>query len=89
MTKKKWIKTGMGNIVIEADWGRISYRKEEGLEGGEETALFCSGNEKYKKFKILIGDFRKEYEKVFPDLEECLKIYDKYKDQYRSKWSTD
>ncbi len=102
MTKKKWIETGKGNVVLEADWGRVSYNSNtaqsvlcpeitelvkgfgKDVEDGEETALYCNGD-----FKILTGDFRKEYEEAFPDLEECLKVYDKYKDQHRNNWSTD
>jgi len=37
----------------------------------------------------LNGDFRREYEEAFPDPYKCLAVYDKYKADARSSWSTD
>lgn len=50
----------------------------------EETALHDG-----KTWRILLGDFRKEYEEVFPDLKKCIAVYDKHKEAHRSGWSTD
>ena len=56
------------------------------LKDGEETAL-CIEKKSGKEWAILEGDFRKEYEKAFPSLMRCKKVYEKNKDK-RSNWST-
>ena len=50
----------------------------------EETALYDG-----KKWRILNGDFREEYEAAYPDWKNCLAVYRKHKAQPRSPWSTD
>jgi len=99
----KWEETGYGNLILSSNWGRISYNPntkighgnnaitelgnmilgEEKLTDGEETALYANGD-----WMILTGDFRKEYEKVFPDLNKCKEIYDKNKEKSGNAWST-
>ncbi len=96
----KWIVTGGGNIILEAKWGYISYNLDTsksihcstfttilnyfGVVDGEETALYDG-----KVWRILMGDFRKDYEKLFPSLKKCLKFYESKKDKFRSNYSTD
>jgi len=97
--ENKFIKTGRGNEVLNFDWGYISYNPDTstgnpmagffsmlgdslGIDSEEETALVIDG-----KFKILKGDFRREYEKC-RNKEEALEIYNKNIDQ-KSDWSTE
>jgi hypothetical protein len=98
---KKWEETGMGNVVLEDDKVKISYNPNTGTglasglslmigeivgeKQGEETALFGEDG----LWRILEGDFRKEYEEVFPDWKRCLLVYLKNKKDHRSGWSTD
>ena len=58
-----------------------------GLEddGRAETALVKKG--KKNVFYILNGDFRKQYEKLFPSFNKCLKFFMENKENW-SKWST-
>ena len=51
-------------------------------EDGEETALYGSD----KKWRILKGDFRKEYEQCKTE-NECLAVYESHKDK-RGDWSS-
>lgn len=95
---------GYNNELLQADGWYVSYNKTAGaskedalgdlaqLIGGiftgegepqEETALYDG-----KKWRILKGDYRKEYEQAFPDWDECLKVYHKHIAN-RSEWSTD
>lgn len=53
-------------------------------ESGEETALLIDD-----VWYILQGDFRKEYEAVYPYKDKCMAIYDKHKAKHRSNSSTD
>lgn len=55
--------------------------------GTPETALYASEGDKL--WRILDGDFRAEYEAAFPDWEASLAVYNKYKKDHRSSWSTD
>ena len=98
---KQWQDNGNNQVMI-AEWGRISYNpntNNDRLAGvitticnilgsevadGEETALY-DGDTWY----ILTGDFRKEYEERFPDLQKCLEFYESKKGKYRNSWSTD
>lgn len=96
---------GSNNMILSNDDFRISYNPVAGakkaddlgavaqLIGGlingegdpqEETALYDN-----KTWRILKGDFRKEYENVFPNWDKCLAVYDRHKAKYRSEWSTD
>lgn len=99
--KTKWKKTGMGNVILEAEWGRVSYNPSTGAShaGGFLTRLgnafggeLVDGAEtalyNEKTWMILTGDFRKEYEKAFPSLEKCIEVYERNKDK-RNNWSTD
>lgn len=54
----------------------------------EETALVVPGGK--PKWRILNGDFRKEYEEAIPlGLDACIAVYEENKAQHRSDWSTD
>ncbi len=97
-----WKKTGNGNEVLTADWGYISYNQNTAndemcqfatiicnifggdVDDGEETALYDG-----QKWRILTGDFREQYKKAFPDFKKCLKVYNKYKKEFRNNYSTD
>lgn len=99
MGKNKWKATGRGNQVLSTNGLLVSYNPDtadgrsfltkimnflgENVCGGEETALRMNG-----VWYILTGDFRKEYEKAFPDAEKCLAVYKK-NIKYRNNWSTD
>lgn len=80
------------NYVLEGDGFFISYNScpwagvsiFESDTGGAETALVIEN-----KYKILNGDFRKEYEKLAPKgLDACLKFYDEKKGEFGSSWSS-
>ncbi len=68
----------------ESPGGGISSWESD--EGSSETALV---NKKGKEvFKILNGDFRKEYLKVIgKGYSACLKVYTKYKKEHDSSWT--
>ena len=54
----------------------------------EETALVVPNS--IPKYRILNGDFRKEYEEACPlGLEACVAVYEKHKTSARSDWSGD
>lgn len=55
------------------------------VSDGKETALYTKDD---NKFRVLTGDFRKEYEKVFPSKKKCLEVYQK-NIKYRNNYSTD
>ena len=84
------------NEVLEMDDFYISYNPRAGGEFNflqsdnhqPETALVIPNNE--HKFRILNGDFRKEYEKLVGEGKEaCIKFYDKLKKEHISTWSSD
>lgn len=95
--------TGSGNFTLKNDEIMISYNPDiqemlnqsplakkintldlDGTGGrNEETALYTD-----HEWYILIGDFRNEYLKVFPDKQKCLDVYLK-NIEHRSNWSTD
>lgn len=53
----------------------------------EETALY---DERGGIWYILNGDYRKEYGEAYKGgLARCLEVYEKYKADFRSVWSTD
>lgn len=69
-------------------------------DGGPETALVvfeqpCAKDGHIwigKKFYILKGDFRAEYEKIISgggDESDCKRFYDDRKNEYGSRWSSD
>lgn len=100
MEKLQWKTTGRGNSVLQSDdveWGHISYNPSAPVSfyamalapsvgGLEETALviYEDGETKYR---ILNGDFRKEYEEVWPNKESCKKVFEK-NINHKSDWST-
>jgi hypothetical protein len=55
-------------------------------EPQEETALLDRDS---GIWRILLGDFRVPYQEAYPDWDKCLAVYEKYKGEYRSRWSTD
>lgn len=101
MTKKPNWEQLKNNSVLNGNGFYISYNPNTALgnqeftilanilgldrKDGEETALCLVGG----GFRILNGDFRKEYEKAFPDLKKCLAVYEKNKAKFRNNWSTD
>lgn len=101
MSDVVWVK-GKRNIELRGDGWHVSYNRHTGafggiitelansmggdLHDGEETALYDAETE---VFRILEGDFRKEYERAYPSgFSACLKVYEKNK-KHRSNWSTD
>jgi len=97
----KWKKIGNNtNEILEDENFYISYNRNtqtpifceifnafsgEEVTDGEETALNANN-----KWYILTGDFRKEYEAAFPQgLDACMKVYNRFKDEFRNNWSTD
>lgn len=101
-TKSVWVDTGRGNLVYEQKTFTISYNpnivpnvfdtflvglgEAEDRVGKDETALFTIKSQ--KMWRILNGDFRKEYEKC-KTISSALKVYNKYKAKNRSDFSTD
>ena len=93
-TIQKWIKTDMGNEVLEGKGFHISYNASPcvGMSswasdgGSDETALV---NHKGKRvFYILNGDFRKQYEKLIDKgYKACKKFYNDNKEEFDSSWS--
>ena len=99
MKKPQW-KQLTSNQILEATWGRVSYNPQTGngcgvftdlgnilganVSDGEETALYDN-----ETWRVLTGDFRKEYEKAFPNWKKCLAVYNKHKEKSRNNWSTD
>lgn len=95
----RWTKTKSGNEVLdEGEYLFISYRSNTRepfeifspllaniLQGDsqEETVMYFMD-----KWYILNGDFRKEYEEVFPDPVACFKVFERHKDKI-STWSSD
>ena len=69
-------------------------------DGGPETALVmfdqpCAKDGHVwigKKFYLLRGDFRAEYERIIAgggDASDCKSFYDEQKKEYGSRWSSD
>lgn len=92
----KWQISGAGNSILEGEDFYISYNPCPGMGlrmfmgdgGSDETALVIEGED--KKFLILNGDYREEYEKLFPfGLEKCIEFYEKHKKESQSSWATD
>ncbi len=54
---------------------------------GPETSIVANDKSGSLTWRILNGDFRKEYQKC-GSLKECIKFFEKNK-KYRSSWSTD
>lgn len=60
----------------------VIFGDEEGPKSGE-TALYDG-----KTWYILNGDWRKEYEKLYPDFNACLEFYRSKEKEFRSVFST-
>lgn len=90
--KRNWERTVCGNIILDCKNFYISYRDNTAVFGSffvgddddcGETALCFDG-----KYKILNGDFRKEYEKIVDEgLDKCLEFYESKKTENASCWS--
>ena len=94
-------KTAGNNVILMNEKVKVSYNPDTGAgmlggvsqaiggitgnKEGEETALIGKDG----LWRILEGDFRKEYEKVYPNWKKCLAVYNKHKEESRSGWSTD
>lgn len=87
-----WQKRGI-NMVLNGPDFYISYNpnvnlleplfSEDDPVYGQETALVTA-----KGFRILNGDFRKEYEALVPKgLEACLAFFNSHKERYGSSWT--
>lgn len=89
-----------GNYVLHADGFFISYQPMTGGlvakiaffigdTGGAETALVREQGGDYD-YRILNGDWRKEYEALVPKgWDACLAFYTEMKAQHGSSWSDD
>lgn len=94
---------GGGNYILQNDDVLVSYQPWKEVSGSnnmfeivataitgddtvsDETALMCDDT-----WYILKGDWRKEYEKLFPDKKKCIAFYKKMKPKHGfDKWSTD
>ena len=98
-------KNARGNTVLHGEGFYISYLGDthgdptvESLNmlggmlgiktGSTETALVVPNST--PKFRILDGDFRKQYEALVPKgLAACVEFYEKHKATARSDWSSD
>lgn len=100
--KLNWVKTDVGNVVLEFSGGYISYNPNVGSsELGEAFKSFgyVLGLESSKKetalkiegvWYILNGDFRKDYEKLLSKgAVAMVKFYKSKKKEFGSFWSTD
>ena len=80
-------KSGLGEL-FNLLGHNISDGKLE-VDGRAETALVLKTGNGKNIFYILNGDFRKEYEELFPKgFAACKKFYDRNKKKHRSNWST-
>ena len=96
----KWTKTNQGNEIIEGDGFYVSYVSHknnywrgvsvfESDNASDETALYKPNADLDVKWRILNGDFRKEYEKLVPKgFDACVKFFDKMKKKHKSTWSS-
>lgn len=99
-----WVVQSAGNQILERSDFSISYAPLNRLNdnrvtssfgmfgdifelNNEETAIIYKRQEK-PEYRILNGDFRREYEKL-ETLDECLAFYESKKEEFGSKWSTE
>jgi hypothetical protein len=94
MKKKNVWKTNITlwgtNEVLEGQGFYISYKEHPYLSdgGSAETALIEIKGIFKDTFRILNGDFRKQYEKLISKgFKACLKFYNKNKEKDNSTWS--
>lgn len=82
--------TGLGNSILDhgKDGWFVSYNPDPALGRGPETALVTPDPKSPfgRHFRILDGDFRKEYEAAGPDLDACIKVYETNRAAHRSMW---
>jgi len=87
---------GWSNEILEGDGFYISYNPNPGMgislfdgdDHSDETAL-VKEDDTENRYRILNGDYRKEYEKLAPlGFEKCLKFYNKESIDNGSSWST-
>jgi len=87
---------GVGNEVLEGDGFFISYNPNPGVgfslfasdKGSDETAL-VKEDDPNNKYRILNGDYRKEYKKlVLCGFKACVDFYNKQCEKHGSTWST-
>lgn len=100
MKKRKFVKNPNGGIspneILDGKDFFISYNPDPcGIlpsmfhadAGSSETALVKSSDK--QKYRILNGDFRKEYEKVIEKgFDACLALFNKLNKKYGSSWSS-
>lgn len=91
----KFVSNGPNEILDAGDF-YVSYNSNPGMgmsffssdSGGSETALVNRKDAK-NKYRILNGDFRKEYLEAAPKgFQACLAVYEKNKKESGSSWST-
>lgn len=85
------------NEILNGDDFYISYQANPSPLGisifrsdnsSVETAI-VDKNDPENQYRILNGDFRKDYVKLVPKgLKACVKFYDKMKADHKSSWST-
>ena len=91
---KKWIYSCTGeNKILQGDSFYVSYHPDpiggdRGFDGETAVVLENENNNGtiQNKFYILKGDFRKEMEEAFPDLQACMLVFYKYPEK-KSSWS--
>jgi hypothetical protein len=94
MKKTKWIIGVSGNTLLKGKGFYISFNSCPGGlisafsadNGGSETALYIEKSS--QQWRILNGDFRKDYEKLVPKgIKSCIKFYESKKKKLDSSWS--
>lgn len=77
------------NFFISYNAHPCNYMPGFGSDGGGAETALVNHADRYK-FRILNGDFRKEYEELAPlGWEACLDFYNKMKGEFQSSWSSD
>lgn len=82
-----YISYNPNTAIGHADVTKLMNFFGEDVRDGEETALYHKPSDTWK---ILEGDFRKEYEEAFiGGYKACKEVYERNKKDHRSNWSTD
>ena len=85
-----------GNQLLKGEGFFISYNSNPGMglsrfdgdDNSDETAL-VKPDDPDNRYRILNGDYREKYEKLFPlGFETCLEFYNKESSHSGSSWST-
>jgi hypothetical protein len=88
-------RNGHNNETLDGEGFFISYNADpsggipmfEADGGGAETAIVV--HDDVNEYRILNGDFRKEYTGIVgKGLNACIEFYDSKKDEHGSFWST-